>query len=114
MKLKWFWQEHLYHIKTALMALCIETPIQGSPYGGVEKSSNQMKHTCLIEEIVCATRLDLKCLTINGDSELVKKIDRGEYVTSFTSCIWPITNRLMKVSNHVNGSQSGRCVGHPR
>jgi len=53
--------------------------VQVSGYSGMEKSSNQMEYEGLLEGLVWATRLDLKSLTIVGDSQLIIKQLTGEY-----------------------------------
>lgn len=53
--------------------------VYGYGFSGMEKSSNQMEYEGLIEGLVWALRLDLKTLTIVGDSELIIKQLTGEY-----------------------------------
>lgn len=56
--------------------------IQGSGYAGMERSSNEMEYEGLIEGLIWATRLDLKRLTIVGDSELIINQLTGEYAVN--------------------------------
>lgn len=53
--------------------------VQGSRFSGMDQSSNQMEYEGLIEGLVWALRLDLKRLSIVGDSELIIKQLTGEY-----------------------------------
>jgi ribonuclease HI len=53
--------------------------VQGSGYGGMERSNNEMEYEGLIEGLVWATRLDLRHLIVVGDSELIIKQLTGEY-----------------------------------
>ena len=53
--------------------------VYGYGFSGMEKSSNQMEYEGLIQGLVWALRLDLKKLTIVGDSELIIKQLTGEY-----------------------------------
>lgn len=53
--------------------------VYGYGFSGMEKSSNQMEYEGLIQGLVWALRLDLKKLTIVGDSDLIIKQLTGEY-----------------------------------
>jgi ribonuclease HI len=53
--------------------------IRGYGYAGTNRTSNEMEYTGLLEGLVWATRLDLKKLTIKGDSELIIRQMKGEY-----------------------------------
>eukprot|EP00814_Leptocylindrus_danicus_P004565 CAMPEP_0116014582 /NCGR_PEP_ID=MMETSP0321-20121206/6349_1 /TAXON_ID=163516 /ORGANISM="Leptocylindrus danicus var. danicus, Strain B650" /LENGTH=262 /DNA_ID=CAMNT_0003484233 /DNA_START=383 /DNA_END=1171 /DNA_ORIENTATION=- len=53
--------------------------VEGSMYGGMDRSSNEMEYEGLIEGLIWATRLDLKKLVILGDSQLIIKQLTGEY-----------------------------------
>ena len=53
--------------------------VQGSVYGGMNRSSNEMEYEGLIEGLIWATRLDLTHLTVSGDSQLIIRQLTGEY-----------------------------------
>ena len=44
-----------------------DTTVQDSGYCGMEKNSNMMEYEGPIEGLIWATRLDLKCLTVNSN-----------------------------------------------
>jgi hypothetical protein len=53
--------------------------IRGYGYAGMNRTSNEVEDMGLLEGLIWATRLDLKRLTIKGDSELIIRQMKGEY-----------------------------------
>jgi len=55
------------------------TLVEGYGYAGMDRSSNEMEYEGLIEGLIWAMRLDLKGLTVCGDSKLIINQLTGKY-----------------------------------